>query len=85
MTARHVIVRADASATVGTGHVVRCRTLAEALVARGWRATLVTRDLPDGLAGGLDRAGIAIVRIPGGSSMDRTGRDRGPASTPTLA
>ena len=66
-TARHVVLRADASASVGTGHVVRSRTLAEALIGHGWRATLATRDLPDGFADGLAAAGIAILPLSGSS------------------
>jgi UDP-2,4-diacetamido-2,4,6-trideoxy-beta-L-altropyranose hydrolase len=70
MTDRHVIIRADASATVGTGHVVRCQTLATALVAHGWRATFVTRGLAGALADGLAEAGMGIVRLPGESSVE---------------
>jgi len=62
-TARHVVLRADASASVGTGHVVRSHTLAEALMARGWRATVATRDLHEALADGLVRAGIAVLAL----------------------
>jgi UDP-2,4-diacetamido-2,4,6-trideoxy-beta-L-altropyranose hydrolase len=62
-TARHVLLRADASESVGTGHLVRSRTLAEGLIARGWRATMATRDLPDGLAASLAEAGIAILPL----------------------
>ncbi|MEA2619304.1 MAG: UDP-2,4-diacetamido-2,4,6-trideoxy-beta-L-altropyranose hydrolase [Chloroflexota bacterium] len=65
-----VILRADASASVGTGHVVRSRTLAEALLGRGWRATLVTRDLPEGLADALAATAIELVRLPPAGSRE---------------
>ena len=61
MTARHAVFRADASPSIGTGHVIRCRTLASALVARGWTATLATRALPDGLSSSLRRAGVGML------------------------
>lgn len=64
MTGPQVVLRADASVRVGTGHVVRCRTLAAALIARGWTATLVTRDLPAGLRRSVLDAGLAIVDVP---------------------
>jgi len=67
---RHAVIRADASVAIGTGHLVRSRTLAEGLMARGWRTTIVTRELVDGLAAGLQAAGIEIVRLPIGSSID---------------
>ena len=67
---RHAVIRADASVSIGTGHLVRSRTLAEGLMARGWRTTIVTRDLIDGLAAGLVGVGIEIVRLPGGSSIE---------------
>ena len=38
-----LIVRVDASAAIGGGHVMRCRALAEALIARGWSAAFASR------------------------------------------
>jgi UDP-2,4-diacetamido-2,4,6-trideoxy-beta-L-altropyranose hydrolase len=66
----NAIFRADASAGIGTGHVVRCRTLAEALVARGWQTTLVAADLPVELASGWPGGEAAVVRLAGVGSPD---------------
>jgi UDP-2,4-diacetamido-2,4,6-trideoxy-beta-L-altropyranose hydrolase len=49
-----VVFRADASSQMGTGHVLRCLALAEALQARGANASLVCRELPGNL--------IAVIR-----------------------
>jgi UDP-2,4-diacetamido-2,4,6-trideoxy-beta-L-altropyranose hydrolase len=70
VTERHAVIRADASVTIGTGHIVRSRTLAEGLIARGWRATIATRDLMDGLADGLAASGVGILRLPSGSPIE---------------
>lgn len=71
MTGGRLVIRADASADFGTGHVIRCRTLATAFIARGWTATLATRDLPGALAPAIDAAGIAVHALdPDGTPHD---------------
>lgn len=64
MTDPHALFRADASVEIGTGHVMRCRTLAEALIERGWSVTLASRDLPSDLSGSIGSSGIEILHLP---------------------
>ena len=46
MSTPHIAFRCDASAVIGSGHVMRCLTLAKALVDRGVRCSFLCRDLP---------------------------------------
>ena len=44
-----VALRTDASSRIGTGHLMRCLTLADALRAAGAHTRFVCRPLPQGL------------------------------------
>ena len=55
-----VIFRADASVTIGTGHVMRCLTLAEALRGTGAEVGFVCRELEGNLVGLIEARGFEV-------------------------
>jgi UDP-2,4-diacetamido-2,4,6-trideoxy-beta-L-altropyranose hydrolase len=66
-----VAVRADASPAIGTGHVMRCLSLADGLRREGASVSFVSRSLPGHLA--------ALVTRRGHEVLDLGGDARGPA------
>jgi UDP-2,4-diacetamido-2,4,6-trideoxy-beta-L-altropyranose hydrolase len=69
-----VAVRVDAGPLIGGGHAMRCLTLADALAARGAKATFVTAAMPDVLAERI-AAEHKLVRIPASAELGREGED----------
>ncbi|WP_020163063.1 UDP-2,4-diacetamido-2,4,6-trideoxy-beta-L-altropyranose hydrolase [Methyloversatilis discipulorum] len=65
-----VAIRTDASPQIGTGHLARCQTLADALALRGAQVRFVCRHLTEGAAGRLQAAGHAVTRIDGAGEPD---------------
>jgi UDP-2,4-diacetamido-2,4,6-trideoxy-beta-L-altropyranose hydrolase len=59
-----VVFRCDASMQIGTGHVMRCLTLAQALRAGGHNSHFICRDLPGHLAARIADQGFAVSRLP---------------------
>ena len=59
-----VAFRVDASVEIGTGHAMRCLTLAGALARRGLDCHFLCRDLPGHFAGAIAAAGQACHLLP---------------------
>ena len=59
-----IAIRADASGEIGSGHVMRCITLADDLARRGARVTFICRVIPDVLAAMLRGKGHALRLLP---------------------
>jgi UDP-2,4-diacetamido-2,4,6-trideoxy-beta-L-altropyranose hydrolase len=64
----HVAFRVDASLAIGTGHFMRCLTLADALAKRGAPARFICRQVPAALRELAARRGHEVVLLPTGSS-----------------
>lgn len=62
-----VLVRADASVRIGSGHVMRCLTLADALRSAGADVRFVCRLLTGHMADAIAARGFDVVRLPAGS------------------
>ncbi len=58
-----VLFRVDASVSIGTGHVMRCLTLAEALRARGTTCTFLCAELPGHMNGWIGEKGFEVLTL----------------------
>lgn len=59
-----VTIRVDASQAIGTGHVMRCLTLANALTEKGAQVCFVCRELQGHLCGLIEARGFTVFRLP---------------------
>jgi UDP-2,4-diacetamido-2,4,6-trideoxy-beta-L-altropyranose hydrolase len=58
------VFRADASIDIGTGHVMRCLTLADMLSESGFECRFVCRDHPGSLTDLIRQRGFTVVELP---------------------
>lgn len=65
-----VAFRTDASIQMGTGHVMRCLTLAEALSAKGAQCTFICREHAGNLIEHIRSKGHAVHKLRTGSDAD---------------
>ena len=61
-----VAFRTDASLQIGSGHVMRCLTLADALKARGAECHFISREHPGHLLEVIRQRGHAVTALPAG-------------------
>jgi UDP-2,4-diacetamido-2,4,6-trideoxy-beta-L-altropyranose hydrolase len=58
-----VVLRAEATKSIGSGHVARCLTLGSDLVLEGHDVTLISSGLPPWLALMAERAGVSVENL----------------------
>jgi UDP-2,4-diacetamido-2,4,6-trideoxy-beta-L-altropyranose hydrolase len=66
-----IFIRTDSSVEIGTGHVMRCLTLAETLRADGVAVVFICRDLPGNISPAIRNRGFQVCSLP---YDDDTGR-----------
>lgn len=64
----NVLIRADASMHIGSGHVMRCLTLASALRRAGHQVVFACRTLPGHVIGAVEADGFECLRLPSGDA-----------------
>jgi len=82
MTTRIIVFRVDASLEMGTGHVMRCLTLASALRDRGCDCRFICRDHPGNLNSVVRGRGFKVYTLPAGNM---TSELRSPSDSSTYA
>jgi len=70
MKGMKLALRTDASLQIGTGHVMRCLTLADALTAKGAQCEFICREHPGHLMEYIRGKGYAVHSLPTGSDVD---------------
>ena len=69
----HVAIRVDASVPIGTGHVIRCITLADGLKRMGATVSFICRELEGHLIGVIRHQGFEVRILPPGSGKNKGG------------
>lgn len=59
-----IVIRADASLQIGTGHVMRCLTLAVALKEMGAMVQFICRELSGNLIASIEEKGFIVHKLP---------------------
>jgi len=67
---KSICIRVDGSSEIGTGHVIRCLSLADELSHRGFKAIFCTRDYDSRLIEKIKSRGFVLSIIPETLSME---------------
>jgi len=74
MIAKNIAIRVDASQEIGTGHFMRCLTLADGLREQGAQVCFVCRSLPEHLASVLGKKKHGLIKLAGVYRQDSSGK-----------
>lgn len=79
---KRTVLRVDASLNMGSGHVMRCLTLADALRAQGGECHFICREHQGNLLEFIRQRGYSVTALPAGPEHFQPGADSAP---PVLA
>ncbi|WP_321338268.1 UDP-2,4-diacetamido-2,4,6-trideoxy-beta-L-altropyranose hydrolase [uncultured Cohaesibacter sp.] len=65
----NVVFRADASLDIGSGHVMRCLTLANALKMRGCKVSFICRSTKGNMISFIETSGFSVFPLPPSPQM----------------
>ena len=65
-----IVIRADASQSIGSGHIMRCLTLAARLMVLGAEVSFICRNLPGNLSEYIRRQGFEVHLLPRDETLD---------------
>lgn len=60
----NILIRADASVAIGTGHIMRCLTLADELTEQGHQIVFAYEQMPEPLLLSLQEKGYSTLKLP---------------------
>jgi UDP-2,4-diacetamido-2,4,6-trideoxy-beta-L-altropyranose hydrolase len=60
----NIVFRVDSSVQMGSGHVMRCLTLAEEVRQHGMEPVFISRDLPGNMCTVIENRGFEVYRLP---------------------
>jgi len=66
----NIIIRTDASINIGTGHVMRCLTLADELRLKCTDINFICREGPGNLISYIENRGYKVHQLPGEIDME---------------
>jgi UDP-2,4-diacetamido-2,4,6-trideoxy-beta-L-altropyranose hydrolase len=66
----NIVIRADSSYSIGTGHVVRCLNLATQLKKLGYNAVFICEDLPGNVINLIEEKQFKVITLPEGKGHD---------------